>query len=87
MDTLHSQGALASLDPYNLIDIHERLLIQIVMIWSIGLPFSTILFTGSVSALGTATHEGLVQDARELKETRLLCINRKECRGIVGFIM
>jgi alkylation response protein AidB-like acyl-CoA dehydrogenase len=84
--TLHSQGALASLDPYNLIVIHERLAYtnsNDVVNW-FTVQFN--LFTGSVSALGTATHAALVQDARELKKLGCFALTEMNAGVLSGLL-
>lgn len=84
--TLHSQGALTSLDPYNLIIIHERLAYtnsSDVVNW-FTVQFN--LFAGSVSALGTATHAELVQDARELKKLGCFALTEKSAGVLSGLL-
>jgi alkylation response protein AidB-like acyl-CoA dehydrogenase len=84
--TLHSQGALASLDPYNLIVIHERLAYtnsNDVVNW---FTVQYNLFTGSLSALGTATHAALVQDARELKKLGCFALTEKSAGVLSGLL-
>jgi acyl-CoA oxidase len=84
--TLHSQGALASLDPYNLIIIHERLAFtnsNDVVNW---FTVQYNLFTGSLTALGTATHAALVQDARELKKLGCFALTEKTAGVLSGLL-
>jgi alkylation response protein AidB-like acyl-CoA dehydrogenase len=84
--TLHSQGALISLDPYNLIVIHERLAYtnsNDLVNW-FTVQFN--LFAGSVSALGTATHAALVQDARELKKLGCFGLTEKSAGVLSGLL-
>jgi alkylation response protein AidB-like acyl-CoA dehydrogenase len=82
--TLHSQQALASLDPYNLIVLHERLAYtnsNDLVNW-FTVQFN--LFTGSLSALGTATHAALVQDARELKKLGCFALTENSAGVLSG---
>ncbi|CAF0843746.1 unnamed protein product [Adineta steineri] len=84
--TLHSQQALASLDPYNLIVIHERLAYtnsSDVVNW-FTVQFN--LFTGSITALGTATHAALAQDARELKKLGCFALTEKGAGVLSGLL-
>ena len=84
--TLHSQQALASLDPYNLIDLHERLAYtnsNDVVNW-FTVQFN--LFAGSISALGTDTHAALVRDARELKKLGCFALTEKSAGVLSGLL-
>jgi acyl-CoA oxidase len=84
--TLHSQGALTSLDPYNLIDIHERLAYtnsNDLVNW-FTVQFN--LFTGSISALGTTTHASLIKDARELKKLGCFALTEKSAGVLSGLL-
>lgn len=84
--TLHSQGALASLDPYNLIIIHERLAYtnsNDVVNW-FTVQFN--LFTGSLSALGTKTHATLIQEARELKKLGCFALTETNAGVLSGLL-
>ena len=84
--TLHSQQALASLDPYNLIVLHERLAYtnsNDVVNW-FTVQFN--LFAGSISALGTSTHMALVQDARELKKLGCFALTEKSAGVLSGLL-
>lgn len=84
--TLHSQRALASLDPYNLIVIHERLAYtnsNDVVNW-FTVQFN--LFTGSLSALGTDTHSSLVQDARDLNKLGCFALTEKSAGVLSGLL-
>ncbi|UJR23578.1 hypothetical protein I4U23_026566 [Adineta vaga] len=83
---LHSQKALISLDPYNLIILHERLAYtnsNDVVNW-FTVQFN--LFTGSISALGTETHAALVQDARELKKLGCFALTEKSAGVLSGLL-
>ena len=84
--TLHSQQALASLDPYNLIVIHERLAYtnsSDVVNW-FTVQFN--LFTGSLSALGTETHASLIQEARELKKLGCFALTELSAGVLSGLL-
>ena len=84
--TLHSQKALVSLDPYNLIVLHERLAYtnsNDVVNW-FTVQFN--LFAGSISALGTDTHAALVQDARELKKLGCFALTEKSAGVLSGLL-
>ena len=84
--TLNSQGALNSLDPYNLIDIHERLAYtnsNDVVNW-FTVQFN--LFAGSIAALGTSTHAKLVEDARELNKFGCFALTEKNAGVLSGLL-
>ncbi|CAM4843185.1 unnamed protein product [Rotaria magnacalcarata] len=84
--TLHSQQALTSLDPHNLIDLHERLAYtnsNDLVNW-FTVQFN--LFAGSISALGTATHATLVKDARELKKLGCFALTEKNAGVLSGLL-
>ncbi|CAF0898588.1 unnamed protein product [Adineta ricciae] len=83
---LHSQKALVSLDPYNLIVLHERLSYtnsNDVVNW-FTVQFN--LFTGSISALGIERHSALVQDARELKKLGCFALTEKSAGVLSGLL-
>ena len=83
---LQSQGMLTSLDPCNLIVIHERLAYtnsnDLVNWFSV--QFN--LFTGSLSALGTKTHQALVENARELKKLGCFALTEKNAGVLSGLV-
>ena len=83
---LHKQNALASLDPYNLIAIHERLAYtnsSDVVNW---FTVQYNLFTGSVSALGTSQHMPLIHEARELKKLGCFALTEKGAGVLSGLL-
>lgn len=84
--TLHSQGALISLDPYNLIILHERLAYtnsNDVVNW-FTVQFN--LFTGSLTALGTHRHAALIQDACQLKKLGCFALTEKGAGVLSGLL-
>ena len=84
--TLHSQRALASLDPYSLIIIHKRLAYtnsNDVVNW-FTVQFN--LFAGSLSALGTNTHAALIQEARELKKLGCFALTETNAGVLSGLL-
>lgn len=84
--TLHSQKALASLDAYNLIMLHERLAFTNANDLVNWFTVQYNLFTGSISALGSETHAGLVKDARELKKLGCFALTEKSAGVLSGLL-